>query len=50
MPKYSEGGGKEQKGRPASVPTPKSVPSYAKAPSLGKASQVNGSSRGKDQR
>jgi len=53
MKGFSSGGGKEQKGRPASVSTPKSVPSYAKAPALGSGIgkiSPNSSSRGKNQK
>ncbi len=52
MKGYSSGGGKEQKGRPASVSTPKSVPGYRSAPSIGPAGKIspNSSSRGKNQK
>lgn len=49
--KTSEGGGKEQGGRPASVSSPKSVGRVHKVPSIGKSGNIspNSSSRGKDQ-
>lgn len=52
MPKYTEGGGKEQGGRPASVPSPKSSGRVHKVPSIGKYGNVspNSSKRGKDQK
>ena len=45
------GGGKEQGGRPASVPSPKSSGQVFKVPSIGKSGAIspNSSNRGKGQ-
>lgn len=52
MPKYSEGGSKEQGGRPASVSSPKSAGRVHKVPSIGMSGKTspNSSSRGKNQK
>jgi hypothetical protein len=46
------GGGKEQGGRPTSVPSPKSAGRVLKVPTIGKGGNIspNSSKRGKDQK